>query len=306
MPNPFNRRQTLENRAFVRALSVSGNLRLAAREAGVAYGTIQSRRRAHPRFDRECEAAILFARAAIAEAKAGRRPMPAPPDPASAAPHRTRGGEMAVMRVNGGQLQLRRAHPGKMSPATVQAFLAALSATCNVRLSAAAAGASIQSFYRKKRRDPAFAREWRLALEQGYAAIEAALLEAGMADAHVDDAWRHNDPPSVPPMTVPQALQLMYLHQKEARLEAEPPHIKLRRGESMAARSERLAAHYWAKKARERAEVEMREAARRANGDDAWGQGAPVLPDLAQVKGWSEAREGAEAWEPGKGLGWRG
>lgn len=303
MPRPLTRRQTIDNRAYVAALAVSGNLRLAARVTGLCVSTMAARRRVHPEFDRACAAAILFARAAIEEARAGKRPLPPAPAQESAAPHRTRGGEMAVMRINGNQLQLRRAHPGKLAAGTIQAFLAALSATCNVRLSAAAAGASVQSFYRRKLRDPGFAREWRLALERGYEALETALLAEAQPDAFRDDAWRRNDPPAMPPMTVAQALHLMFLHQKEARLIADPPHIKRRRGESADAHSARLAAIYRAGQARAREAGLIAAAERRARGEPGWPGETVALPDLAQVHGWSTARAGAAEWTPGAGPG---
>ena len=71
----------------------------------------------------------------------------------------------------------------------------------------------------------------RLALQTGYDRIEEALLESTLAAAHEHDAWRSNDPPAIPPMRANQALQLMYLHQKEARLTADPWPIKRQRGE---------------------------------------------------------------------------
>ena len=103
-------------------------------------------------------------------------------------------------------------------------------------------------------------------------------------------AWRQNDPPPIPPMSVNQALQLLYLHQKEARLLAEPDHIRRRRGESAEAHSYRLSAMYEARLQRSREAFELAEAARRARGEAGWWDEAPpALPDLAQVTGWSKA-----------------
>lgn len=76
-----------------------------------------------------------------------------------------------------------------------QAFLAALSATANVRLSAAAAGFSHSAFCHRARSRPAFAREINMALRMGYDRIEMALLESTLPGSHADDAWRHNEPP---------------------------------------------------------------------------------------------------------------
>ena len=286
MARPLTRAQALDNAAFLKALRRSGNVRLAAREIGMKYGTIQHRRRVHPGFAQECDAAIALAQADCEIAGGRAAPLAAKTAlHADDRGHRTRGGETTVVRRNDGKLQIRSAQPGKLTRECEQAFLAALSATANVRLSAAAAGASVAAFYRRRRKNGAFAREMRLALEMGYERVEAALLEAGQPDSYRDDAWRHNDPPPVPPMTFDQAMQLLYHHQKEVRLEAEPPQIKRRRGESSEAHSYRLGAMYEQRQQRARAAYDVAEAARREGREGSPHEPeAPVLPDLAQVR----------------------
>lgn len=308
MVRPLSRAQALENAAFLKALRRTGNIRLAARETGLKYGTVQHRRRVHPTFAHAIDAMIAMADAEF-DGLGGR----AGPVAENAAVksddrgHRTRGGEQVVVRRRDGKLQLRAAQPGKLTVQCEQAFLAALSATANVRLSAAAAGASVAAFYRRRRQNPGFAREMALALKEGYERLESALLEATAPDSHRDDAWRHNDPPPIPPMTADQALQLLYLHQKEVRLQAEPPHIKRRRGESNEAHSYRLGAMYEAWMEREREAYRVAEAARRTRGEPSpFEPPAPVLPDLAQVTGWSKA-SGRLPYHEGRALfgGWR-
>jgi hypothetical protein len=220
---------------------------------------------------------------------------------------------MVICRGNDGRLQMRRAQPGKLTREAEQAFLAALSATCNMTLAAAAAGACFGAFNRRRRKDPGFAREVRLALAQGYRALEMALIEGGTAGSHEHDDWRHNDPPTTPPMSVSQALQLLYLHQKEARLLSEPDYLKRRRGESVAAHSERLTAMAEERERREREAFEVAEAARAARGEEAWGAAGEAarqrlgLPDLAQVSGWSRADPAKIPHDPDRALfgGWR-
>ncbi|MGN6278792.1 MAG: hypothetical protein ACTHM8_08720 [Sphingomonas sp.] len=305
MPRRLTRAQILENRAFLKALERTGNIRLAARQIGVAYGTIQHRRRVHPVFAQRIDAALAFAQARLAAQGGAKRPGKSAGE---ADPHRTRGGEAVVVALPDGGLQMRAAHPGKLTRDCEQAFLAALSATANVRLSAAAAGASVAAFYRRRRRNPAFAREMRLALETGYERIECALIEGWLPEAHQDDAWRHNDPPPVPAMTASQALQLLYLHQKEARLLAEPDHIKRRRGESGDAQSFRLAAMYRLGQERLREAFQVAEAARRAAGMPSPFEPAPPrLPALDQVTGWSTADPAKTPHHEGVALfgGWR-
>ena len=313
MARPFTRTQQLENRAFLRALEQSGNIRMAARAIGRGNATMHGRRAACAAFAQRWDATLAIVQARLA--KAGRRGpegawIVGGTDDAAKGRRdlRTRGGEPVVVRRNDGKLQVRRAQPGKLTQACEQAFLAALSATANVALSAAAAGAAEAAFYRRRRQNAAFAREMRLALQQGYERLELAMLEGATVAAHADDAWRHNDPPPMPRMTPNQALQLMYLHQKEARLQAEPPHLKRRRGETTEAQSYRFAAMYRQGLARDREAFEIAEAARAEQGEpSAFEPAAPSLPALDQVTGWSKADPAKRPHSDGVALfgGWR-
>ena len=279
MARPLTRAQTLENVAFLKALRNTGNVREAARHIGAHRAKFTKRRAKHPAFAAEWDMALAVAHAALHEAKrAGAKPKlrttAASPDT-----------EPQILRTASGRLQVRRAISGRLTREAEQAFLAALSATANVRLAAAAAGFSHSAFYTRRRNNPAFAREMRMALEMGYERVEAAVIEAGLADSYRDDAWRHNDPPPVPPMTFDQAMQLLQLHQKEVRLQSEPPHIKRRRGESGDAHSFRLGAMYRARQQRERDAYDVAEAARREGREQSPHEPeAPVLPDLSQVR----------------------
>jgi hypothetical protein len=311
MAKPLTRTQALENRAFLSALGRTGNLRLACREVGLKYGTIQHRRRVHPAFALRCEAALGSAQARLNRRLTLRRPLTLPradargslplPRRGEGPAFRTAGGELTICRLASGKLQMRRAQPGKLTREAEQAFLAALGATCNMSLAAAAAGSCFNAFNRRRRKDAAFAREVRLALSQGYDALEWALIESGSPASHEHDDWRHNDPPAIPPMSVGEALQLMYLHQKEARLLGEPDWLKRRRGESRAAHSERLTAMAEERDRRAREAFEIAEAGRRERGLPAWGPAGEAvreaarlgLPDLAQVTGWSRASSGS-------------
>jgi len=303
MQRPLTRAQALENAAFLRALRRVGNVREAARMVGVANSVLYRRCKAHPDFAQRWDAAQAVAQARLhARGEQGARI-------GDACGHRTKGGEPVVMRGLKGRLQVRRAHPGKVTRACEQAFLSALSATANVALSAAAAGVTPVPMYQRRRNNPGFAREWRMALERGYERIEQALLAGSRPDAHRDDAWRHNDPPPIPPMTVNQALQLLYLHQKEARLRAEPPHLKRRRGESGEAQSYRMAEMYKEGLRRAREAFEVAEAARRDRGEPCMADQMSTLPDLSQVTGWSKATgagEGSDRAVWGEAVGVRG
>ena len=215
-----------------------------------------------------------------------------------------------MVQTLGGKLQLRPAHRGKLTKAAEQRFLSALSATANIRLSAAAAGASAAAFYRRRRRNPAFAREMRLALEMGYDRLEAAAIAAGLPESHADDRWRRSDPPPIPPLTADQALQLLCLHDKSVRQGWEQPHRRQRRGESDAVYIERLRAMGAAERTREAEDAALRRAARyEETGDWRFDHEAPPagLPPLHLVTGWSRADPGKKPHNPDLALfgGWR-
>ena len=59
-------------------------------------------------------------------------------------------------------------------------FLEHLAATCNVTASAAVAGVAVSTVYANRMRDAGFRADWDAALEQGYARLEAALIERAM------------------------------------------------------------------------------------------------------------------------------
>lgn len=294
MSRPFTCAQQFENRAFLAALERTGNIRSAAREIGRGAATMHGRRAACPAFAQRWAAVLAVAQARLAAAAPGQDK--ALPD---ATARRTVGGEAVVVRCKDGTVQVRRAQPGKLTRACEQAFLAALSATCNVRLSAAAAGACEAAFYRRRRRDAGFAREMRLALAEGYQRLETALLEAGLVDSHSSDTWRRNDPPAMPALSVHEMFQLLYLHQKEVRLLADPPHFKRRRGETREAQCYRYQVMYELGQQRRREEYEIAEAARRERGERSPFEPAPPeLPALDQVTGWSQAASVSPAAAP--------
>src|SRR6476661_9707486 len=104
MARPLDGAQRAENRAFLKWLRKTGNVRLACREIGVAYGTMQHRRRRHPAFAARWEAHL-----AAAQAEFHRTGLKAPKAKAAArarSPLRTEGGELVVVRRNDGRLQM--------------------------------------------------------------------------------------------------------------------------------------------------------------------------------------------------------
>lgn len=276
-PRPFNRRQAKENAAFLAALRRTGNAREAARTLGFHRSTMTKRRAKDAAFAAQWDAALVFAHAHL-----------------NAAEQHTETTEPRAIRTASGRLQLRALPRRALDRAAEQAFLSALSATANVRLSAAAAGFSHSAFYQRRRQSPAFAREMQLALETGYERVELALMEAALASSYRDDAWRHNNPPAIPSMTVDEAMMLLRLHHQSVRLQQEPPHIKRRRGESREAHSYRLSEMYKARLQRARDAFDVAEAARRsataATSESPHEEPFPTLPALDQVKGWRKGK----------------
>jgi hypothetical protein len=214
-----------------------------------------------------------------------------------------------VVRSRGGKLQIRLAHKGKLTHAAEQAFLYALSATANIRLAAAAAGASARAFYRRRRQCPAFAREMRLALRMGWERLEMAALQALLPESHSDDRWRQCEPAPLPRFSADQALQLLFLHDKSVNQGWEQPHLRRRRGESEDVYGERLRA-MWAVEKDLEAESEALRRAGRYEATGGWRHEdeppPPELPPLDLVTGWSKAK-GRPPHRPGLALfgGWR-
>jgi hypothetical protein len=172
-----------------------------------------------------------------------------------------------------------------------------LSATANIRLSAAAAGASARAFYRRREQDPAFAREMRLALRMGWERLEAAGLAAAEAGSHSSDRWRQcAELAPIPPLSWDQAFQLLCLHDRRVNQGWDQPHRRRPRGESDEVYVERLRA-MWTVKKRVEAEEEAVRRAERFEASGSWRHEdeppPPELPPLETVTGWSTASGGA-------------
>ncbi len=91
-------------------------------------------------------------------------------------------------------------------------FLDALAATSNVSLAADAAGFSTPTVYRQRRLRPDFEGKWKAALSQGYARLEATLIEAANDSMTLAD---YDATRPIPRMTVEQAMNLLRAHRNE-------------------------------------------------------------------------------------------
>ncbi|HEY0627528.1 MAG TPA: hypothetical protein VGD10_12490 [Allosphingosinicella sp.] len=334
MPLPFTHAQVHENGRFLEVLGQTGNARLAAREVKRAHSTMHERRTKDAAFAQRWDAAVAAAHARF-HLGGGRRGPEAEPGPerkgkkalrqaqgervqtALGSPQpcrghgdpfldrrglRTKGGEAVVVRTRSGKLQLRPAHRGKLTKTCEQLFLRALAASANVRLSAAAAGASARAFYRRRAESPVFAREMRLALETGYDRLQMMMIEQAAEDEDEafpsQNGWRaHAGEDAMPRMTAGQALQLLYLHRKSIVMGSAPA-VPRRRSEPREVFLERMRIRWTAdrNRAAEDRAAEARAAARAARYEEtgSWRMAdeaePPKLPPLELVTGWSRAR----------------
>ena len=97
------------------------------------------------------------------------------------------------------------------------AFLDHLAATCHVQASAAAVGKSTAGVYALKRRDPAFAAEWRAAIAAGYERLEEELLAVALGDAGPDAAAAERRYVETGPIDRDLAFKLLSHHRSEAK-----------------------------------------------------------------------------------------
>jgi hypothetical protein len=128
------------------------------------------------------------------------------------------------LRVTGGaRPKARKQRPHEWTDEKKEIFLGSLAATCNVELSAKAAGMRPAGAYEVRLRDAAFRRGWALALREGYAKLELTLLERALngtvktrrrADGSTDETREY-------PNAV--ALSLLRMH-RESVQEAEAEH----------------------------------------------------------------------------------
>ena len=104
-----------------------------------------------------------------------------------------------VSGSNGRRVQRRAVRRDGWTEAKRAKFLDVLSATCNIRRAAEAAGMTDGTARALKRRDAGFARQWEEALATGYERLEYALLATAMGTAG-EPAARVADADAVPVM----------------------------------------------------------------------------------------------------------
>lgn len=161
-------------RKFLAALAATGNQTLAAERAKVSRSWVTLHKANDPDFRRAMDEAV-----AAAKARLGGHGARKPPTGWGYLD-----GEELVVKGTGGsgggkRVQIARARLRQWSPRVEERFLAALGATCNVTAACAEVGLTVASAYNHRKRWPAFANRWDRVLEDGYAQLEAELLDAG-------------------------------------------------------------------------------------------------------------------------------
>lgn len=131
------------------------------------------------------------------------------------------GSELADFQAGSGRkLQLAKRGWNRFDARRQKIFLEWFAATCNAKEAARRAGVAYSTVYRHRMNDARFAENWDRALEQGYARLEAKLLQAQFesvaGDAiEFDGAFEPDDAPD-PALVDPQmAMMLLRQHRSE-------------------------------------------------------------------------------------------
>ena len=204
-------KKTSEKRteAFFTALAETGNQTISAERARVSRSWMTLHRSTDPAFKARMEAAIVAARERLSRAGAV----------TTAGKWANINGEKLVLRGSRGRrVQVSRARLKQWTAGEEKRFLAVLSATCNVKLACGEVGLSPQSAHGHRNRWPDFAARWDAAVEEGYDALELALLENGIRSLDPQAEGEMDWQPATPmqPITVDQASRLLGLHRRTA------------------------------------------------------------------------------------------
>lgn len=145
----------------------------------------------------------------------------------------------------GGRTHRRRMKANAFTVEKRQRFLDALALTCNVKMSADAAGVDHTTAYYHRVRDPVFADQWREALDVGCDRLETLLLQHGGAGEPLDpaDAERAADGGMGAPFDFDKALKALHYYRSKKPLRA-PQHAgrKATRETALAAVEKAIAA----------------------------------------------------------------
>jgi hypothetical protein len=168
---------------FLRALERTGEVRSAAKDAGIDHSTAYGRRKAHGEFAEAWARALAAHSEAkkLAEREEVRRfsealdaswgsPSPLP------CPARGREGDEAEFSVSNGQMK--RVNRARWNKTAEARFFATLAATANVEAAAEAAGFSTTAIYARRLRHLAFREQWAAAVDSARARLDMHQIES--------------------------------------------------------------------------------------------------------------------------------
>jgi alpha-D-ribose 1-methylphosphonate 5-triphosphate synthase subunit PhnG len=187
---------------FLKQLERTGNVRLAAGQAGVDFSTAYQRRKRHAEFAERWEASLQ---------QLMETPTPLDHHPTPAPPHRgegkTVGGEELNVRPDGKVIKGSEARWGKRAETR---FLTELTVSANVRLAAEAAGFSTTAVYQRRMKSRHFMAAWDAAVETGKARVQAYLVEAATRTFDPDEL-PIGDGREVPKVSIGEAINIARL-----------------------------------------------------------------------------------------------
>ncbi|WEK47403.1 MAG: hypothetical protein P0Y56_03705 [Candidatus Andeanibacterium colombiense] len=126
---------------------------------------------------------------------------------------------VVVREAKNGKTKIIRTEGKRWSQGSERKFLEELCATCNVTAAAEAAQFSTTAVYNRRKKNPGFAAEWQAAVEQGYARLEAMLIENATDSLRTAPITGAEQPVSArgKDVSFADALNLLRLHRAEAR-----------------------------------------------------------------------------------------
>jgi hypothetical protein len=219
-------------RPFLRELARTGSVKLAAELCAVDRKTPYAARRGNPAFAASWQRALATARESLSAEFPSRlreeSGVGTPGDRHTGSPAHPQSTPRAgawmkwpsllpgeiVHASKAGHPCIVRPGPGRLTVQAERAFLAELAATANVQAAARAAGVSTQALYKRRRKRPALAEQWRLALAEGRLRLDLLLIHVPTATL---DPEPEVEPREAPAMSVEQALHLFKLHRASQR-----------------------------------------------------------------------------------------
>ena len=235
-PGMTNRQAPRWTIAFLRALERSGEVRAAAKDAGIDFSTAYARRRAHAEFaerwaaaleahkagaEREREEAVRAFRSSREGPSTLETPFDGPPPhrrcrgdsegPSTIEtsfdgppPHRRCRGDREECAIGDGQV--RRVHAERWTKRAERLFFATLAETANVKMAVDAVGFSTSALYARRLRDALFAEKWAAAVDTARMRIDLGLIELAKNSL---ERLMADVPGKPPPLTVGEALQIL-------------------------------------------------------------------------------------------------